>query len=84
MFLRAAQIQFDFDPDKLLMNWKLCAISVQILCNLCANIGTQTKQTNKVYTKPIYCTSVQKTSLLYKCTQNQFTIQVYTKPVTDQ
>ena len=72
MFLRAAQIQFDFAPDKLLINWKLCAISVQILCNLCANIGTQTKQTDKVYTKPIYCTSVQKTSLLY-------TVQVYTR-----
>ena len=26
---------------------------------------------NEVYTKPVYCTSVHKTSLLYKCTQNQ-------------
>ena len=43
----------------------------------------------QVYTKPVYCTSVyktsrtfvHKTSLLYKCTQNQFMIQVYAKPV---
>ena len=32
----------------------------------------------------VYSTSVQETSLLYKCTQNQFTVQVYTKPVTLQ
>ena len=35
----------------------------------------------QVYTKPVYCTSVHKTSSLCKCTQNQFTVQVYTKPV---
>ena len=35
----------------------------------------------EVYTKPINCTRVHKTSLLYKGTQNQFTIQVYTKLV---
>ena len=37
--------------------------------------------TVQVYSKPVYCTSVHKTSLLYKCTQSQFTVQVYTKPV---
>ena len=46
--------------------------------------------TVQVYTKPVYCKIVHKTSLLYKCTktsllykctQNQFTVQVYTKPV---
>ena len=37
--------------------------------------------TVQVYTKPVYYTSVHKTSLPYKCTQNQFNVQVYTKPV---
>ena len=27
------------------------------------------------------CTAVHKTSLQYSCTQNQFTVQLYTKPV---
>jgi len=27
--------------------------------------------------KPVHSTSVQKTSLQYKCTENQFTVQVY-------
>ena len=30
---------------------------------------------------PVYCASVHKTSLMYKCTQNQFNVQVYTKLV---
>ena len=30
---------------------------------------------------PVYCASVHKTSILYKCIQNQFTVQVHTKPV---
>ena len=30
---------------------------------------------------PVYCASVHKTSILYKCLQNQFTVQQYTKPV---
>ena len=34
----------------------------------------------QVYTKPVNCTSVHKTSLLYKSTHNQFSVQVYTKP----
>ena len=34
-----------------------------------------------VYTNPVYYTSIHKDSLLYKCTKNQFTVQVYTKPV---
>ena len=29
----------------------------------------------------VYCTSVHKISLLYKCTQNQLTVQVYTRQV---
>ena len=28
--------------------------------------------TLQVYTNPVYCTSVHKSSLVYKCTQNQF------------
>ena len=30
---------------------------------------------------PVYSASVHITSILYKCIQNQFTVQVYTKPV---
>ena len=48
--------------------FELCAKYLQIV-------------TVQVYTKPVYCTSVHKTSSLCKCTQNQFTVQVYTKPV---
>jgi len=36
----------------------------------------------QVYSKLVYYTSVHKISLLYKCTQNQLTVQVYTKPLT--
>ena len=32
----------------------------------------------QVYTKPVNCASVHKTTLLYKCTQKQFNVQVYT------
>ena len=34
-----------------------------------------------VYTKPVYCITVHKTSLQYKCTENHFTLQVYRKLV---
>ena len=68
---------------------------MQSVNKLCANIDTKTKtlpvallellswlkQTVQVYTKPVYCTIVHKTSLWYKCTQNQLMVQVYTKPV---
>ena len=48
--------------------------AVRTTCKIC------TKFTVHVYKKPVYYTSVLKTSLPYKCTQNQFTVQVYTKP----
>ena len=48
---------------------------VQTMCKMC------TKFTVQMYKKPVYYTSVHKTSLPYKCAQNQFTVQVYTKPV---
>ena len=59
---------------------------------LCANIDTQIKITSCCTSRvpfiaktdmssPVYCTSVRNTSLLYKCTQNQFTVKVNTKPV---
>ena len=35
----------------------------------------------QVYTKPVYCTSVHKTSSPCQCTQNQLTVQVHTKLV---
>ena len=34
-----------------------------------------------VYRNLVKNTSVQKTSLKYKCTENQFKVQVYRKPV---
>ena len=34
-----------------------------------------------VYTKPINCITIHKTSSQYKCTENQFAVQVYRKPV---
>ena len=34
-----------------------------------------------MYTEPVHSTSVHRTSSHYKCTQNQFIVQVYTKPV---
>ena len=43
-------------------------MAVQTMCNMC-----------KICTK--FTVHVQETSLLDKCTQNQFTVQVYTKPV---
>ena len=33
-----------------------------------------------MYRKPVYSTCVQKNSLQYKCTENQFTLNVYRKP----
>ena len=70
--LWAAQLKFDFDADKLLMNCKICANFVQSVYQLCAKTlpFAQNQLTVQVYTKPVYCTSVHKTSLLYKCTQN--------------
>ena len=34
-----------------------------------------------MHTKPVYSKGVHKTSLQYRCTQNQFTVQVYINPV---
>ena len=36
---------------------------------------TQNQLTVQGYTKPVYCTSVYKTSSPCKCTQNQFSVQ---------
>ena len=92
-FLWAAQLNFDFDADKLLMNCKLCANYLQLVFELCAiseQIVCKHRHTDKntscctsrvAFMAKTDCTSVYKTSLLYNCTQNQFTVQVYTKPV---
>ena len=37
-----------------------------------------------VHTKPVYSIGVHKTSLQHGCTENQFTVQVYTIQVTVQ
>ena len=59
------------------MSTQTKTLPVTLLCKC-----TQNQLTVQVYTKPVYCTSVNTTSLLYKFTQNQFTVvQVYTKPV---
>ena len=44
--------------------------AVHTMCKICIKFTVQ------VYKKPVYYTSVLKTSLLYKYTQNQFTVQV--------
>ena len=55
-----------FDANKLFKIRKLFA-------NFCTSYEcTQIQFTIQVYTKIVYYTSVQKTSLLYKYTQNQF------------
>ena len=36
---------------------------------------------SKLVQKSILSTNVQKTILKYKCTENQFTVQVYRKPI---
>ena len=68
--------------------FKLCAISEQIVCkhrhtdtntSCCTSRVTFMAKTDMP--SPVYCGSVHKTSLLYKCTQNQFMVQVYTKSV---
>ena len=53
-----------------------------ILCKLCAYIDAQTKTLPFALLELLaHCTSLLKTSSLYKCTQNQLTVPVYTKPV---
>ena len=74
-----AQLKFDFEADKLLMNFKLfsnfvqskqCTISTPTFYKMCANITTQTKTLLfallelLLYMKPVYCTSEPKTSLV--------------------
>ena len=99
LFLWAAQLKFDLEADKLLMNCKLCANSFQLVFKFCAiseQILCRHRHTDKNTSccnyrvafiaktdmpSPVYCESVHKTSLLYKCTQNQFNVQVYRKPV---
>ena len=101
-FLWAAQLNFDFDADELLIavNCKLCANYLQLVFKLCAiseqivckHTHTESKITFCCTSRvafmaktgmpsPLYCASVHKTSILYKCTQHQFNVQLYTKPV---
>ena len=70
-FLWAAQLNFDFDADKLLMNCKLCANYLLLVFELCA------------ISEQIVCKHrhIDKNTLVCKCIQNQNTVQVYTKPV---
>ena len=79
------------------MNCKAIANSLQSVFKLCAiseNFVCKHRNTDKnalccsfrvafiaFMPSPVYCTSLRKTSLLYKCTQSQFTVKVYTKPV---
>ena len=59
---------------------KLCTISVPTLCKNTAFIDKTAILLYK-YHKISFCASVHKISSLCKCTQNQLTVQVYTKPV---
>ena len=68
--------------------FELCAISEQIVCKHRHTDKNTSCCTSRVafiaktdMPSPVYCESVHKTSILYKCIQNQFTVQVYTKPV---
>ena len=62
--------------------FKLCAISEQIVCKHRHTDKNTSCCTSRVaFMAKTDCTSVYKTSLLYNCTQNQFTVQVYTNPV---
>ena len=75
------------------MNCKLCANFLQLVFELCAiseQIVCKHRHTDKntscctsrvAFMAKTVCTSVYKTSLLYNCTQNQFTVQEYTKTV---
>ena len=68
--------------------FELCAISEQIVCkhrhtdkntSYCISRAAFISKTDMP--SPVYCESVHKTSILYKCIQNQYTVKVYTKPV---
>ena len=68
--------------------FELCAISEQIVCKHRHTDKNTSCCTSRVafmaktdMPSPVYCASVHKTSILYKCIQNQFTVQLYTKPV---
>ena len=71
--------------------FELCAISEQIVCkhkhtdkntSCCTSrVAFMAKTDCTSEYKTSYCTIVHKTGLLYKSTQNQFMVQVYTKPV---
>ena len=61
-------------------------------CKLCANYLHTDKNTSSCTSRvafmaktdmpsSVYCASVHKTSILYKCIQNQFTVKQYIKPV---
>ena len=69
--------------------FKLYANNEQIVCN-----HRHTDKNTSCYTSrvafiaktdmpsPVSCASVHKSSILYKCIQNQFTVQVYTVHLT--
>ena len=68
--------------------FELCAISEQIVCKHRHTDKNTSCCTSRVafmaktdMPSPVYSASVHKTSILYKCIQNQFTVQEYTKPV---
>ena len=60
-------------PAQLLQLWKLCTRT--------KHQGMYIDGTLPRLNSNCYYTSVHKTCWLYKCTQNQFIVQVYTKPV---
>ena len=53
-----------------------------LIFQICVQLFWDTKPVySTVYRKQVYRTSVQKTGLQYKCTENWFTVQVYRKLV---
>ena len=61
-FLGAAQLNFDFDADKLLMNCKLCANYLHTDKNTSSCTSRVAFIAKTDMPSPVYCASVHKTS----------------------
>ena len=59
-------------PLYILLNCNVCSLYILLTCNVCP-----------LYI-PLTCTCAHKTSLQYRSTQNQFTVQLYTNKFTVQ
>ena len=83
-FLWAAQFNCKLCANSLQSVFALCAISEKIVCKHRHTDKNTSCCTFRVafiaktdMPSLVYCASVHKTSLLYRCTKNQFAVQVY-------